>query len=55
MEWSQVTGPVINGEFGTERRWFGNDVQQARPLPRPQFRCGRLADLVTIEDVVLGS
>ncbi|SDU87010.1 cellulase family glycosylhydrolase [Jiangella alkaliphila] len=31
MEWSQVTGPVINGEFGTERRWFGNDIQQAWP------------------------
>lgn len=24
MEWSQVVGPVINGEFGTQRQWFGS-------------------------------
>ncbi|MBB5788372.1 hypothetical protein [Jiangella mangrovi] len=30
MEWSRVVGPVINGEFGTERKWFGNDIQRGR-------------------------
>ena len=30
MEWSQVTGPVVNGEFGTERKWFGNDILRAK-------------------------
>ncbi|SEE20772.1 hypothetical protein [Jiangella alba] len=29
MEWGSVAGPVINGEFGTERRWFGG-IDQAR-------------------------
>ena len=30
MEWSQVTGPVINGEYGSQRRWFDGDIQRAR-------------------------
>ncbi|RIQ20596.1 glycoside hydrolase 5 family protein [Jiangella rhizosphaerae] len=29
MEWSQVVGPVINGEFGTQRRWFSS-IEAAR-------------------------
>lgn len=32
MEWSQVVGPVINGEFGTERRWFGTISEAGQAL-----------------------